>query len=296
MKQPRFAYLAPKSLDEALAVRAEHGSDCAPLAGGQSLLPLMSARRLSPAVLLDLGGVAELAGIRSLADGVVIGAMTRQRDAERSALVAERLALVPQALRYVAHVAIRNRGTVGGTLAHADPESELTAASLVLDAQLVARSATSERVIPIDDFLVGPGQTALAADELLTEIRFPHTPVGAGTAFVEIARRRFSYGMAGACALLATDPEGVITDARLAFIVAGPTATRATEAESMLRGRRPDEAVFHEVAQTAIGPLDPPSDVHGSAAYRRRIAATAARRALVAAAAACRPPLDWPAC
>ena len=291
MKPPQFTYVAPKSLDEALAIRAEHGADCALLAGGQSLLPLMSARRVSPAVVIDLGGITELAGIRSSADGVTIGAMTRQRDAERSALVAERLPLIPQALQQVAHVAVRNRGTVGGTLAHADPESELTAASLALEAQLVVRNNKGDRVIAVDDFLVGPWQTALAPDELLTEIRFPNPPAGAGTAFVEIARRRFSYAMAGACALVATNADGVITDARLVFIVAGPTAMRATEAESMLRGQRPEEGLFHEVAQTAVMPLDPPSDVHGSAVYRRRIAATAARRALVAAAAAAGPPV-----
>src|SRR4051794_34571709 len=173
LKPPPFEYLAPTTLDEAVALRAEHADDCVLLAGGQSLMPLLNLRLARPAAVIDLGRVAELAGIRELDGGLAIGAMTRQRTAELSTLVGERCPLLVQALRYVAHVTIRNRGTIGGSLAHADGAAELPAVALALGAELVARSTRGERAIAARDFFQGFFTTSLEPDELLTEVRFP---------------------------------------------------------------------------------------------------------------------------
>ena len=200
VKPPPFDYLAPSSLDEALAFRAEHGGDGTVLAGGQSLMPLLNLRMAYPATVIDLGHVEELAGIHSVDGGVAIRAMTRQRDAERSDLALERCPLLVQALRHVGHVTIRNRGTVGGSLAHADPAAELPAVALALGAQLVARSVRGERTIAADDFFLGFLTTALEPDELLVEVRFPSVG-GAGrvgSSFLEIARRHGDFALVGA--------------------------------------------------------------------------------------------------
>jgi carbon-monoxide dehydrogenase medium subunit len=280
VKPPLFQYFAPSSLEEALALRAEHAEDCAVLAGGQSLMPLLNLRMAFPGAVIDLGGVSELAGIREFNGGVAIGAMTRQRATERSALVGERLPLAVKALANVGHPAIRNRGTVGGSVAHADPAAELPAVALALDAQLVARSSRGERTIAAGEFFLGFLTTALAPDELLVEVRLPGLPPGHGAAFVELARRHGDFAVVGVAAAVALDGDGSIADARLAFIGVGGTPVRAREAEALLRGARPDGAVFAEAAERAKDELDPGSDAHASAAYRRRVAGVLAQRAL----------------
>jgi aerobic carbon-monoxide dehydrogenase medium subunit len=280
MKPPLFEYFAPSSLEEALALRSEHADDSAVLAGGQSLMPLLNLRMAFPGALIDLGRVSELAGIREYDGGVAIGAMTRQRSAERSPLLRERLPLAVKALSNVGHAAIRNRGTVGGSLAHADPAAELPAVALALDAQFVARSSRGERTIEARDFFLGFLTTALAPDELLAEVRLPGLPPGHGAAFVELARRHGDFAIAGVAAAVALDASGAIADARVAFIGVGPTPVRAREAEAVLRGATPDDAVFTEAAERAKGELDPGSDTHASASYRRRVAGVLVQRAL----------------
>jgi carbon-monoxide dehydrogenase medium subunit len=285
VKPPRFEYRAPSSLDEALALRSEYGSESAVLAGGQSLMPLLNLRMAFPAMLIDLGQVEDLAGIRPLDGGLAIGAMTRQRAAERSELVLERCPLLPQALRHVGHVTIRNRGTIGGSIAHADPAAELPAVALALRAELVARGPQGERTIPADEFFLGFLTTALEPDELLVEVRLPAVglPGRVGSSFLEVARRHGDFALVGACALLALTDDGTIGDARLAFVGVGGSAVRAREAETQLRGSRPEAAVLAEAAEVAVAELAPPSDVHASGAYRRRVAAVLARRALAKA-------------
>jgi carbon-monoxide dehydrogenase medium subunit len=280
MKPPRFRYLAPSTLEEALALRAEHADDCAVLAGGQSLMPLLNLRMALPGTLIDLGGVVELSGIREFDGGVAIGAMTRQRTAERSALVRERLPLVATALPNVGHPAIRNRGTIGGSLAHADPAAELPAVALALDAQLIARSSGGERTIAAGDFFAGFLTTTLEPDELLVEVRVPGLPEGHRASFLELARRHGDFALVGVAAVVALDPSGAIADARLAFIGVGGTAVRAHAAEALLRGSMPDGALFSEAAERAKGELEPGSDTHATAAYRRRVAGVLAERAL----------------
>jgi CO/xanthine dehydrogenase FAD-binding subunit len=280
MKPPAFEYLAPTSLEEALALRAEHGSDSVLLAGGQSLLPLLSLRIVSPAAVIDLGRVPELAGIRPQNGSLAIGAMTRQREAERSPLVHERCPLLAEAVRRIAHPTIRNRGTIGGSLAHSDPAAELPAAALVLGAELVARSVRGERALPADGFFQGFLTTALEPDELLTEVRLPG--LGGGWAIQEVTRRHGDFALVGVLAAVRMDG-GTIADARLAVLGAGPTAVRARSAETLLRGAQPTEAAFAEAAEVAASGLEPSSDVHATASYRRRVAAVLTRRALLEA-------------
>jgi carbon-monoxide dehydrogenase medium subunit len=283
VKPTPYAYHAPDSLEEALAVRAELGGDSALLAGGQSLIPLLNLRLAAPAAVIDLGKVAELRGIRPADGWISVGAMTRQRELECSEIVLRKAPVIAESLAHVGHVTIRNRGTVGGSIAHADPAAELPAVALLLDAELVALSVRGERLIPARDFFCGVFTTALKSDELLVEVRLPEPPTGSRSAFVEIARQKGAFALAGAGALVTIDSDGTIVEARLAFIAAGATAVRAAAAEEALRGLRASEQAFREVAEVAASDLEPMSDIHGTAHYRRRIAAVAARRALVAA-------------
>jgi carbon-monoxide dehydrogenase medium subunit len=282
MKPPAFHYVAPTTLEEALEARAEHADDCAILAGGQSLMPLLNLRMAFPGTIIDLAGVDELAGIREWDGGVAIGAMTRQRTAEGDALIRERAPLISTALPNIGHAAIRNRGTVGGSIAHADPAAELPAVALALDAQLVARKKGAERTIDAADFFAGFLTTALAPDELLVEVRLPAMAKGHGVAFHELARRHGDFALVGVAAAVALD-DGKITDARLAFIGVGGAPVRAREAEKVLVGAQPSAELFAEAAERAKGELDPPGDTHASGEYRRRVAGVLAQRALAEA-------------
>jgi CO/xanthine dehydrogenase FAD-binding subunit len=285
VKPPPFEYFAPTTLDEALALRAEHAADSAVLAGGQSLMPLLSLRMAYPSAVIDLGRVRELAGIREADGGIAVGAMTRQREAEQSALVADRCPLVTKALRLVGHVTIRNRGTVGGNLAHADAASELPAVALALDAQMVARSARGERLIPASEFFLGFLTTSLEPDELLVEVRFPGRSGQTGSSFVEVTRRHGDFAIVGCGAVVTRNGGGAIQDARIAFSGVGGAAVRAREAEELLRGAEPGEDVFASAAERAAADLEPGTDVHATGEYRRRAARVLAARALAEAAA-----------
>jgi carbon-monoxide dehydrogenase medium subunit len=282
MKPPAFQYVAPATLEEALDARAEHADDCAVLAGGQSLMPLLNLRMAFPGTVIDLAGVGELAGIREWDGGVAIGAMTRQRTAEGDALIRDRAPLMSVALPNIGHAAIRNRGTVGGSIAHADPAAELPAVALALDAQLVAKRKGGERTIDAADFFAGFLTTALEPDELLVEVRLPAMAKGHGVAFHELARRHGDFALVGVAAAVALDG-GRIADARLAFIGVGGAPVRAREAEKVLVGAEPGAELFAEAAETAKGELDPAGDSHASAEYRRRVAGVLAQRALAEA-------------
>jgi carbon-monoxide dehydrogenase medium subunit len=284
VKPAPFAYFAPETLDEALALRAEHADDSVVLAGGQSLIPLLNLRLAQPAVVIDLRRVPDLAGIRETQGGIAIGAMTRQRDAERSRLAAERCPLLGQALMHVAHPTIRNRGTIGGSLAHAFGQAELPAVALALDARLVVRSASrGERSIDARDFFLGFMTTAMEPDELLVEVEFPSTP--GRSAFLELARRHGDFALAAVAVVVATDEDGRVGDARIAFAGVAGTAVRGDAGEAALRGEVATDAAFTEAAAAAIVPLDPPDDIHASGAYRRRLAGVLLQRALAEATA-----------
>jgi aerobic carbon-monoxide dehydrogenase medium subunit len=285
MKPPLFDYRSPSSLDEALALRSEYADDSVVLAGGQSLMPMLNLRLARPEVLIDLGRVAELAEIVEFDGGVSLGAMARQRSAERSDLIRERAPLVQQALGHVGHPTIRNRGTVGGSVAHSDPAAELPAVCVALDAELVARGVAGERTIAAEDFAVGFMTTALAPDELLVEVRIPATAATLRTAFVEIARRHGDFALVGVAAAIALDGDGLINDARLVFTGVGLTPVRAREAEESLLGTPGNSAAVATAAGLVSGELEPRTDGHASGDYRRRVAGVLTRRALAEAMA-----------
>jgi carbon-monoxide dehydrogenase medium subunit len=285
MKPPPFDYHAPDTVDEALALLKESGDDARPLAGGQSLVPMLNFRLARPSVLIDLNRIASLASITAADGSVRIGAMTRERAAERSDVIRDKAPLLTAALPLIGHEAIRTRGTIGGSMSHADPAAELPAVAIAAGAEMIARSADrGERTITADDFFQGYFTTALEPDELLTEVRLPELPAGTGVRFEEAARRHGDFAIVGVLAALHL-ADGLIDDARIALIGVGDRAFRASEAEAALIGSKPDADVFAGAAASAVRDLSPSSDLHGTAAYRRHVAERLTRRALEGAAA-----------
>ncbi|MGA8457323.1 MAG: xanthine dehydrogenase family protein subunit M [Streptosporangiaceae bacterium] len=279
MKLSPVDYEAPGTVAEALDLLAEHQDEASVLAGGQSLIPLLALRLAQPAVLIDINGVEGLSGV-SAADGwVTIGATTREYMAEESATIAESVPLLAAALPLIGHEAIRSRGTVGGSLAHADPAAELPAVARALNAEFVVRGPSGERVVPAAEWFEGYLTTSRGPDELLTEVRFLAARPGTGTSFQEVARRHGDFAMVG-LATSVTLNVGTITDARLAFAGVSDVPARATAAEELLEGERPTAELFDEAARVAAADLDPPSDLHGSAEYRKKVAAALVRRGL----------------
>jgi carbon-monoxide dehydrogenase medium subunit len=252
------------------------------LAGGQSLIPLLALRLAQPAVLIDINGIAELSGV-SAADGLVaIGAMTREYVAEESETVADAVPLLAAALPLIGHDAIRSRGTVGGSLAHADPAAELPAVARALDAEFVVRGPAGERVVPAADWFEGYLTTSREPDELLVEVRFPAAGPGTGVSFQEVARRHGDFAIVGLAASVTLTGDA-ISDARLAFAGLSDVPVRAVSAEDLLAGERPSAELFDEAARRATDGVDPPADLHGSAGYRKKVAGALVRRALRAA-------------
>ncbi len=284
MKPPRFAYHDPLTRSEALALLENYADEAKVLAGGQSLVPLLNMRLAQPAHLVDINRVSDLAYIREVDGGLAIGALTRDRAAEHSDLVRERCPLLAEALPFVGHPPIRSRGTIGGSLAHADPAAELPAILLALDGRVRIEASAGSREIPASEFFVSNLQTALTSTELLTEAWFPAAPPRSGAAFLEVSRRHGDFALVGAAAQLTLHEDGAIADARLALLGVGETPLRAREAEALLIGKRPGESVFSAAAERARIDLNPPGDMHASPAYRRYVAGTLVSRALHIAA------------
>jgi CO/xanthine dehydrogenase FAD-binding subunit len=282
MKPGTFEYRRVASTEEALAALAADGEDVRVLAGGQSLIPMMNMRMARPTVLVDLGHVRELDYVRA-DDGVLrVGTMTRQVALERSADAARLAPLAVAATKWIGHRQIRSRGTVGGTIAHADPAAELPATALALDAELVIRSAGGEKVVRATDFFLGFFATAIEPGEMLVEIRFPAW--GRHAAFSEVARRHGDFAIAGVAAALELGADGRVARAGIAMAGVGAEPVKAPAAEAALVGREPTEEVIADAAQAATGDASPSSDIHGSAAFRshlvRVLTADALRRAL----------------
>jgi aerobic carbon-monoxide dehydrogenase medium subunit len=282
MKLPPVGYEAPKTVSEAVDLLAEHQDLASVLAGGQSLIPLLALRLAHPAVLIDINGIDDLSGVSAAGGWVSVGAMTREYVAEESGTVADAVPLLAAALPLIGHEAIRSRGTVGGSLAHADPAAELPAVARALDAEFVARGPSGERVVPAAEWFEGYLTTSRGPDELLTEVRFPAAGPGTGVSFQEVARRHGDFAIVGLAASV-TLSDGAISDARLAFAGLSDVPVRAADAEGLLAGQRPSAELFDEAARRATGGIDPPADLHGSAEYRKKIAATLVRRGLAAA-------------
>jgi aerobic carbon-monoxide dehydrogenase medium subunit len=283
MKLPPVDYEAPKTVPNAVELLAGHQDEASVLAGGQSLIPLLALRLAHPAVLIDINGIDELSGVSATDGWVAIGAMTREYVAEESGTVADAVPLLAAALPLIGHEAIRSRGTIGGSLAHADPAAELPAVALALDAEFVVRSQSGMRVIPAADWFEGYLTTARRPDELLEQVRFPAAGRGTGSSFQEVARRHGDFAIVGLAASL-TLSDGVISDARLAFAGLSDVPVRAADAEDLLVGERPSAGLFDEAARRATENIDPPADLHGSSDYRKEVAAALVRRGLRAAA------------
>jgi CO/xanthine dehydrogenase FAD-binding subunit len=282
MKPAKFDYYDPTTLEEALNLLAQFGDQARPLAGGQSLVPLMNFRLIRPAHLIDLNPVNELSYLRVDDSVLRIGATTRQRELERSTEVCRRWPLLREATSLIGHIQIRTRGTVGGSLAHAFPSAELPVAMVTLDASFLLRSTGNQRSARAADFFLSYMTTTLEPGELLVEIDVPPLPAHSGCSYQEVNRRHGDFALAGAASVLALNASGAIDHARLTLT--GVTPIRARDAEEFLLGQRPSEALFGEAARRATENLEQDSDIHASAEYRRDACAVLARRALAQAA------------
>lgn len=261
---------------------AEYEGEAKALAGGQSLIPTMNFRLAQPEVLVDLNNISELAYIRSTGDGgLAIGAMTRQRQVERIALVKERAPLVHETMPYIAHPQIRNRGTFGGSLAHADPAAELPAVTTALNAQFLVQSKKGKRSISANEFFVDLFTTTLEPDELLVEVTLPPLSVHTGYAFREVSRRHGDYALVGVTAVVILTDDDRCQQARLVYFSVGNGPVEAHQAVALLQGQAlTPEAIQAAAEIAATADIDPPSDIHASANYRRHLAKVLARRVL----------------
>jgi carbon-monoxide dehydrogenase medium subunit len=281
MKPPRFRYAAPRLLDEALTLLNQYGDDTKILAGGQSLVPLLNMRLAGPSYIVDINHLSELHYIEPEDGYLSIGATVRQRQVERSALVKEQLPLLVEVVEHIGHMQIRNRGTVVGSIAHADPAAELPALLTCLNGEVLVQSADGERVIKAEEFFTGYLSTALEPGEMLTEVRFPWIPPQAGWAFMEFARRSGDYALVGAAAVLTPALDGRCMVAHIAYLGIAGSPIRARAVEEILIGSTLDDATLDsaaEIARTVVS--EDMSDVHATTEYRRVLTAELTRRVL----------------
>jgi CO/xanthine dehydrogenase FAD-binding subunit len=280
MKPAPFRYVAARSIEQALALKAEHGDEARFLAGGQSLVPTMNFRLTQPALLIDINPLAELAGVRNgAADRLRIGALTRYRSLERDPAIERKLPLIHEALPHIAHPQIRNRGTIGGNLAHADPASEMPAIVLTMGGRLRAQSVKGERWIDAADFFVGALTTALEPDEMLMEVELPIAAPGSGSCFLEMSRRRGDFAIIGVACIVRVD-EGKCTEARIGLCNAGDRPVFATAASESLIGKPIGAADIAEAAALVQRGIDPGGSIHASKEFQRHIATVLTGRAL----------------
>jgi carbon-monoxide dehydrogenase medium subunit len=284
MKPPRFAYHDPTTRSEALALLATHADDAKVLAGGQSLVPLLNMRLAQPAHLIDINRIADLAYVREVDGTLAIGALTRHRTVEHSDLVRKHCPLLAAAVPFIGHPPIRSRGTIGGSLAHADPAAELPAVFMALGGSVRVEAHNGSRTIPATELFLDQLQTSLTSDELVVEACFPIVPPRTGAAFVEVSRRHGDFALVGVAAQLTLNEDQTVGDARLALLGVAPTPVFAQEVRELLVGARPDEKIFAAAAEQAVAHLDPAADLHASSEYRRHVASTLVKRALQTAA------------
>jgi carbon-monoxide dehydrogenase medium subunit len=283
VKPAPFEYHAPESVADAAGLLAEHADEAKVLAGGQSLVPMLALRLTRFEHIVDLNRVEGLVGVTRTNGTLRVGAMTRQRAVERDPAVATAVPLLAAAVPFIGHTQIRNRGTIGGSIAHADPASELPAVALALGAELEVASATATRRVPAGEFFEGTWTTCLADEELLVAVHFPVWGGRCGFAFDEVARRSGDFALAGVAAAVEADDDGTVRRAALGLLGMGGTPLRALAAETSIVGRAPNASDLDEIAALAVDDLAPPDDVHGSSAYRKRIGAHLVRRTLARA-------------
>ena len=280
MKPPPFTYVAATSVAEAVAALAAHDGEAKVIAGGQSLVPMLNFRLLAPAALVDINGIRELDFVDATADGGLrIGALTRHYTLLTSPDVAERFPVLGEAMRHVAHLAIRNRGTIGGSLSHADPAGELPMMVTLLDATLTVAGPGGERQLPAADFFDGALTTVLAEDELLTTITLPPLPQPHGWGFHEFAQRAGDFALAAAAVVLTVD-DGAAANVRLAVMGVDENPSRIAAAEAALVGQPVSDDTIAAAAAAVREAVDPPEDLHGSATYRRHLVGGLVERAI----------------
>jgi len=284
MKPAPFSYLRPESLDEAIALLAKHGGNAKIIAGGQSLMPMLAFRLAAPDYLVDIGRLQQLKRIDITPDGTELGALVRWRDVEKNTQLAQAHPLLAEAVRNVAHYQIRNRGTVGGSLAHADPAAELPGVALACDATIIARGPKGTRKIAAADFFAGALITALELDEILLSVRFPSWQAQRCWAFEEFARRKGDFALAGVAMFYDTDADGHVREPHIAAIGVSSTPVRLTACEDALAGRRLDRHTAEEIARLAPAGLDMHDDIHAPADYRAALLTVLVERALTRAA------------
>jgi carbon-monoxide dehydrogenase medium subunit len=282
MKPPAFKYIVPESIEAALTILAEHGDDAKILAGGQSLIPTMNYRMVQPTLLMDINGLEELSYIQSNGDGEIkIGAMTRHKTMEHDPVIAENAQLLHETMPHISHPQIRNRGTMGGSLVHADPAAELPVIAMAMEAKVRVKSSAGEREIPAEDFFLGIFMTDIEPEEILLEVILPQLPQNTGWSFMEIARRSGDYAMMGIATLITIDESDKCTNAKLVYLNAGDGPVLATEAGEMLVGENKSTAVFEAVAEVAaVEEIDPLGSLHASEDYQRHLARVLTKRAL----------------
>jgi CO/xanthine dehydrogenase FAD-binding subunit len=284
VKPAKFEYHAPASIDEALAVLGRYGGEARVLAGGQSLVPMMNFRLAQPRALVDLNRIPGLAFIEEEGEMVRIGSMTRQRRLESDPLITEKLPLLREALRWVGHLPTRSRGTIGGSIAHADPSAEIPMVLQALEGEIVARGPQGERRIAAKDLFHAALTTSLSPLEIITEVRLPAMPAQSAHAIEEFARRKGDFAIAAVAVMLLRDGEGC-TKARLATAGVGPTSIRLRDAEAVLERQGLGENAIAEAAEKAAAQVDPVSDLNGSAEYRRHLTGVLMSRAVIKAIA-----------
>ncbi len=281
MKPPRFQYCAPRALDEALTLLEQCGPDAKVLAGGQSLIPLLNMRLAAPMYLVDINRIAELDYIEARDDYLAIGALTRHRQVEQSALIQQRYPLLTDVVQHIGHTQIRNRGTIAGSIAHADPAAELPALLACLDGEVVARSVSGQRILKASQLFTGYLSTVLEPDEVLTEVRFPWLSPQAGWAFMEFARRSGDYALAGMAAVVTPTRDSRCQSAQISYVGIASTPQRAHNVEALLIGTTLDHKTLDAAAEVATHLVsDELSDVHAAPEYRRSLTAELTKRVL----------------
>ena len=285
MKLPPFDYACPTTLPEAIELLASH-DDAKAIAGGQSLVPMLAFRLAQPSLLVDLRKLADLRGIRISDAGVTLGAMVRWRDIEEDERLETAHPLLKAAISHVAHYQIRNRGTVGGSIAHADPAAEMPGIAMTCDAEIAVVGKSGAHVIQAADFFQGALTTALTTDEIIVEVRLPAWPAGRRWGFQEFARRRGDFAMAAAAVFYDQDERGKARNAHVGVIGVGDRPLRLTAVEDVLNGESIDEATIAKADAATSAAVEPQDDIHASAAYRRSLVGTMVERALTSAAAA----------
>jgi carbon-monoxide dehydrogenase medium subunit len=284
MKPAPFTYAAPSTIDEAITLLAEHGDTVKLLAGGQSLMPMMNLRLARPQYIVDLNRIPALDYVTERDGALAVGALTRQRSLERSPTVRQDYPLLYEATTLIGHMAIRNRGTVGGSIAHADPAAELPAVLLAHGGSVQVKGPRGTRQIAAIDLFRAYLTTALEPDEILTEVRFPRYPAGTGWCFMEESRRHGDFAMVGVAVLLTLDTARQCTHVAVVLCGVGGVPHKVAAAPALLLGRTVDDARLRDVAQTAASEIEPESDLHASTEFRRHLSAVLTQRALRKAA------------